>query len=122
MQVEQWMMEGNYRKVYGCANQAPHPAYAVFTDQLLDTVREDIAHCCERAYPHLTLADFAQLLGCSTQDAAALAERKGWPSLNGVFQLSGSLSKGPVAEADNVPADDVIKNALTYAKELERIV
>ncbi|CAL5221569.1 g3785 [Coccomyxa viridis] len=119
VQLEQWLMEGAYNKVLEARPQLPHPAYSYFMEKLLSTVREEIAECSERAYASLSTADAKKLMMFgSDQEALSYAQEREW------LVKDGKISFRQVEEksAPSMPSKDLIDNALTYAREIERIV
>ncbi|CAG9460480.1 unnamed protein product [Pedinophyceae sp. YPF-701] len=122
MEVEQWMMEGAYRKVARCGASAPDPSYAYFTGLLESTVRDEIASCCEKAFRSLTVAELARVLGVSEPDAKAIAARRGWQEGPAGYEFAATVRAGDARGPGAVPAEELIQNSLLYARELERIV
>eukprot|EP00891_Asterochloris_glomerata_P003058 jgi/Astpho2/3058/e_gw1.00051.159.1_t len=118
-QLEQWLMEGAYNKVLGAKSSAPDAAYATLMERLVSTVRDEIASCSERAYSSLSIVEAKKLMLVSS-DAEALkyADQRGW-------RVQGStvtFDPEQVKATRDLPAKELISNALTYARELERIV
>lgn len=60
--LERWMMEGAYNKIYRARERVPREEYAVLLDRLMGTIREQIALTIETSYPSLPVANAAQLL------------------------------------------------------------
>lgn len=60
--LERWLMEGSYSKVWRSRDQVPREEYKFFVDGLMLTIRHEIASCEEKAYDSLPLADAATLL------------------------------------------------------------
>jgi 26S proteasome regulatory subunit N12 len=60
--LERWMMEGAYNKVYRAREHVPRQEYTVLLDRLMGTIREQIALTIETSYPSLPLQNAAQLL------------------------------------------------------------
>lgn len=71
-QLERSLMEGSYSRVWqlcrpsptstSTSSQLPRPEFAYFTSTLVQTVRNEIASCHERAYASLPLRDAVTLL------------------------------------------------------------
>jgi len=119
VQLEQWLMEGAYNKVLEARPQLPDPAYSYFMEKLLSTVREEIAECSERAYNSLSVADAKKLmLFASDKETIEYAQERQWTLKD------GKISFKPMDErsAGELPSKELIDNALTYAREIERIV
>ncbi|KAJ3057475.1 hypothetical protein HK097_006403 [Rhizophlyctis rosea] len=120
IQIEQWLMEGSYNKVWNARANVPAEEYAFFMDILMGTIRNEIASCSEKAYESLPLADAATLLHFKSQEEfRQFAEERGWA----VDWQGGKVHFG-VAEAGaaDIPAAKMIHQVLGYARELERIV
>lgn len=85
--LERWLMEGSYSKVWNAREEAPTPEYKFFVDSLMGTIRlaplifcsfsdfqwhglltchhfsrNEIASCEETAYDSLPVSEAAQLL------------------------------------------------------------
>jgi 26S proteasome regulatory subunit N12 len=126
VQLEQYLMEGSYNKVVAAASQVPAESYKFFMDILVETVRDEIADCCERAYTSLRLADAQEMLMCDSLEALRqfVDEKegeRGWA----IDESAGILvfeSEGKADGVLDIPSDELIIRALEYAKELERIV
>lgn len=72
-------MEGSYSKVWAARCDPPLPECAVFLDDLMATIRREIAACAERAYPSLPVEDAATLLFFDKkQDLLAFAAEVRW--------------------------------------------
>ncbi|KAJ7908555.1 hypothetical protein B0H13DRAFT_2331325 [Mycena leptocephala] len=65
--LERWLMEGSYAKVWGTCAQVPAPEYSYFVDSLMGITRNEIARYQEAAYESLTLKDAATLSGIYTR-------------------------------------------------------
>lgn len=48
--LEQFLMEGSYHKVFLSKGNVPAKNYNFFIDSLINTIRDEIASCAERAY------------------------------------------------------------------------
>ncbi|KXS20037.1 26S proteasome non-ATPase regulatory subunit 8 [Gonapodya prolifera JEL478] len=120
VQVEQCLMEGSYNKVWNSRESVPAEEYKVFMDILMDTIRNEIASCSEKAYISLPLADAATLLHFKRpEEVLSFAKERGWD----VDPVTRTLhfSHGDVSQTD-IPRDQVLTMMIGYAKELERIV
>lgn len=149
VQVERWLTEGAYNKVLEAAAEGakaePPPLGAAFLGRLAATVRDEVASCVEAAYASLPLAGAARLMGVSAAEAAAQAARRGWVvDGQGVVRFSSAAASGGAGDAMEADGGGeaaaaagsgaaaavgcredslaFIRNALQYAKELERIV
>ncbi|TFK43372.1 SAC3/GANP/Nin1/mts3/eIF-3 p25 family-domain-containing protein [Crucibulum laeve] len=118
--LERWLMEGSYSKVWNAREEAPAEEYKFFVDSLMGTIRNEIASCEEAAYESLPLKDAATLLFFTNQsELLKFAQERGWQ-----VNLSASTitfaRKGE--EKIEIPKQKLIAASLAYARELEQIV
>ncbi|KAF7301403.1 PCI domain-containing protein [Mycena indigotica] len=118
--LERWLMEGSYAKVWGARAEAPAAEYGYFVDSLMGTIRNEIASCEEAAYDSLPLKDASTLLFFTNQsELLVFAQKRGW-----LVDLSSSTitfdKKGE--ESTEIPKEKLIAASLMYARELEQIV
>jgi len=117
IQLEQYLMEGAYNKLYASRADVPTETSTFFMDILMNTVRDEIAECSEKAYKSLPLKDAQKILFlASTQELIEYAQKRNWEI--GETLVFKTDQKAQV----DIPADKLIFQTLTYAKELERIV
>jgi len=123
IKLEQYMMEGAYNKVLKARADVPSSTYSVFMDMFMETVRDEIADCLEKAYHNLSVTEAQKLLGFSSpSELEAYSKQKGWQvgNVNGtssfVFKTESKQAK------TEVPTFKVMQQTLHYARELERIV
>merc|ERR1711998_254412 len=117
VQLEQLSMEGSYHKVVHFRKQLPSPEYSVFMDTLSDTLREEIASCCEKAYKSLPCTRAAELLMLEPSTVGKFCEERGWVVRGDRIDFVTETIEKP-----EVPAMELIEETLHYATELERIV
>ncbi len=55
-------MEGSYNKVLMMKDNVPAESYKFFINQLLVTIKDEIASCVEKAYEHINVKDLAKML------------------------------------------------------------
>jgi 26S proteasome regulatory subunit N12 len=68
--LEEWVMEGAYNRVWKAGEgQGVNVYQKFFLDVLMDTIRNEIATCLERAYPSLPVSDTQILLFFPPQDS-----------------------------------------------------
>lgn len=120
VQLEQSLMEGSYNKVWNARQDVPADEYLFFIDILMGTIRNEIASCSEKAYTSLPLADAATLLFFkNTEEILVFGKERGWtvvPTEKKIyFQKVDNETTG-------LPAEQIIQQTLTYARELEQIV
>jgi len=116
--IEQYIMEGSYPKVRSARTDVPHELYTVFMDILMDTIRDEVADCSEKAFHSLPLSEVQKLL--QLQESKALKEfvdKRDW-EVNG---HTVTFRKAEVTKTD-IPSMQLIHETMLYAKELERIV
>ncbi|KAI0053095.1 proteasome 26S subunit [Auriscalpium vulgare] len=118
--LERWLMEGSYSKVWNAREEAPAEEYKFFVDSLMGTIRNEIASCEEAAYESLPLKDAATLLFFKTQsELLAFAKQRDW-QVNLTQETITFTHKSE--EKMEIPKDKLIANNLAYARELEQIV
>lgn len=120
VRLEQRLMEGTYNKVLSARADVPVPTYSFFMDTLANTVRDKIAECSEKAYESLPLSQVPQMM--MLENEAELVKyiadnEKLWTIENGVL-----LFNKPPTHTTEIPSLRLIRETLTYATELERIV
>jgi len=118
--VERWLMEGSYSKVWNAREEAPAEEYKLFVDSLMGTIRNEIASCEETAYDSLPLKDAATLLFFkSHNELVSFAQQRGW-QINLVEEKISFAKLGE--EKAEIPKQKLIAANLAYARELEMIV
>eukprot|EP00927_Polykrikos_kofoidii_P027489 TRINITY_DN2415_c0_g2_i1.p1 TRINITY_DN2415_c0_g2~~TRINITY_DN2415_c0_g2_i1.p1 ORF type:complete len:324 (+),score=60.13 TRINITY_DN2415_c0_g2_i1:83-973(+) len=147
IQLERYLMEGNYVKVLAVAKDTPHKYCSFFTQRLDDMVRQKVGASLERSYENLPAQDAAKML--ILNDVSALQEfamkeneRKAREELDDPMgDMTPSLTRrAPVGlvrwevkdgrlnftrsaeKRMEIPALDLMANAIGYATDLERIV
>ncbi|KAJ1564223.1 hypothetical protein HK096_009056 [Nowakowskiella sp. JEL0078] len=120
IEIEQCLMEGSYNKVWNARASVPVEEYLFFFDILMDTIRDEIASCSEKAYQSLPITDAITLLYFkTTEEVLKFAEQRGWK----VDKLTKKiLFEEFDIDAAEIPTSKVIRQTLGYARELERIV
>jgi len=118
--LERWLMEGSYSKVWNAREEAPAEEYKFFVDSLMGTIRNEIASCEEAAYESLPLKDAATLLFFPNQSGLLIfAKERGWQ----VDISAGTINfKRKGEEKMEIPKQRLITASLAYARELEQIV
>lgn len=117
-QLEQHIMEGSYNKVLSAKQDGLYSQEGMFfMDMLVDTVRDEIAECSEKAYATIALADLQTLLMLGSEaELREFAETRGWTV------EAGSVTFAAPEKVTLLPSTQLIQQTLSYAKELERIV
>lgn len=72
IQLERYLMEGNYEKILESKKDMPQMYYSFFMERLLDTVRQKVGASLEQSYNHLPAQKAAGML--ILNDVAALQE------------------------------------------------
>ncbi|CAH1792035.1 unnamed protein product, partial [Owenia fusiformis] len=118
--IEQYLMEGSYNKVFLARGNVPADSYNFFMDILLNTIRDEIAACIEKAYERIAFSEAARMLYFESQKPMRkYAEERGWMlAKDNFFYYQNEENKGD----ETVPAIDIAKQTIEYARELEMIV
>lgn len=121
LRLEHYLMEGSYSKIREEKIAVPDALFVYFVDNLMVTVREEIADCSERAYASLGMDAAQRMLSVSSHDELMeLCLARGWNVDNGVIYF-GRQDTGKVG-ADQIPSSEMIRRSLAYARELEQII
>lgn len=120
--LEQWLMEGCYNKVFLSKDNVPAESYAYFVDILLNTVREEIANCLEKAYENISVAEAARILFFfNAKELSAFANKRNW-KVSGNILAFGAPKNAKPSFSQEIPSEQLACRSLEYAKELEMIV
>merc|ERR1719230_1976917 len=76
--LEQYIMEGSYNKVLSLKGNVPAESYNFFFDILLNTVRDEIASCLEKAYKTIGCVDAGRMLNLSGSEMTEFARKRDW--------------------------------------------
>jgi len=119
--LEQYLMEGSYNKVFLSKGNVPSQTYTFFIDILLDTIREEIGACIEKAYQHIGVEEGARLLFFeSGRQLQEFAKKRNWIVKGSVLQFPAVKTVSQTA--NKIPAQHLAEQIIDYAKELEMIV
>ena len=69
--IEQCLMEGSFNKIWNARVNVPAEEYSFFMDILMNTIRNEIADCSEKAYTSLAVKDAASILYFKNQKEAS---------------------------------------------------
>jgi len=120
IQLEQYIMEGSYNKVFEAAQDVPAESYGYFIEYLIQKrLKDAIAESCEKAYESLTFEDAKKLLHCpSDGELIEYSQKREWKVKDNriYFGQEDEVKK------EEIPSTKLIIQTLAYAKELERIV
>lgn len=118
--LEQCLMEGRYNKLFMAKNNSPSECYNFFIDILLDTVRNEIGACLERAYERVSLQEAGKRLHLTQTDAVKrFGQKRSWNlGSDGFYHFSSETPKAK----EPIPSVELAEMAIGYARELEMIV
>merc|ERR1719343_1816515 len=149
IQLERYLMEGNYAKVLEAQKDVPQMYYSFFMERLIDTVRSKVGASLERSYDHLPVQQAAQMLilavaalqefaikenerkareelDCPMGDMSAMTPSLTRRAATGLIKWEvkdGHLYfKKDQEKSLEIPALDLMVNTIGYATDLERIV
>jgi 26S proteasome regulatory subunit N12 len=120
--IEQYLMEGSYNKVFLARGNVPAANYKFFMDILLQTVRDEIASCLEKAYEKIGFAEAGRMLFFDTEQMTVnYAKERKWKlcpeNANGMFYFQREEKV-----EESIPAIDLATRSIEYARELEMII
>ncbi|VDO50052.1 unnamed protein product [Schistosoma margrebowiei] len=117
--MEQYLMEGNFHKVFLSKGNVPSKRYDFFIDIFLNATREEVASCIEHAYETLSLKDATPMLFFSSNNETKLfAEKRKWNLVDNTFHFP----KHKKRTDDAIPSAHVTRVMLDYTKELDQII
>lgn len=118
--LEQYIMEGRYNKIFEAKKTSPTDMYHLFIDMLLQTVRNEIAGCLEKAFEKISAQEAAKRLNLQSMvEIEEFGKKRNWtvhPA--GYFTFEADSSKASEA----LPSQELVEKTVFYAKELEMIV
>ncbi|KAI9487016.1 MAG: cornichon protein-domain-containing protein [Benjaminiella poitrasii] len=118
--LEQFLMEGSYNKVWSTRSTVQGEEFMFFYDILISTIRHEIASCSERAYEYLPLNDASTLLFLrNTEELLNFANERGWKVNPAEQKVYFGSEENDVVE---IPQEQIITRTLCYARELELIM
>ncbi|KAF7726882.1 hypothetical protein EC973_008389 [Apophysomyces ossiformis] len=118
--IEQFLMEGSFNKVWSTRSTVQGEEFMFFYDILINTIRDEIASCSEKAYESLPLQDAGALLFIkNTAELLDFANKRGWKINPGEQKICFGSEDSMAVE---IPREQIISQTLSYARELERIV
>uniref|UniRef100_A0A8D2JN94 26S proteasome non-ATPase regulatory subunit 8 n=1 Tax=Sciurus vulgaris TaxID=55149 RepID=A0A8D2JN94_SCIVU len=86
--LEQYLMEDSYNKVFLAKGNIPAESYTFFMDILLDTIRDEMAGCIEKAYEKILFTEATRILFFNTPKKMTMLRSEGgsWaPATTTVF-------------------------------------
>ncbi|XP_028333964.1 26S proteasome non-ATPase regulatory subunit 8 isoform X2 [Physeter macrocephalus] len=116
-----YLMEGSYNKVFLAKGNIPAESYTFFIDILLDTIRDEIAGCIEKAYEKILFTEATRILFFNTpKKMTDYAKKRGWVlGLNNYYSFASQQQK---PEDTTIPSTELAKQVIEYARQLEMIV
>lgn len=119
--MEQYLMEGAYNKIYLAKGEVPAEGYKFFIEELLLTIREDIADCVENAYDRIKPEDIGKMLYlASTNEILQYCQQRGWSvGSDGYLHFKKEVRS---KFDDGIPSHELANQMLHYAREMEQIV
>lgn len=121
LRLEHYLMEGSYSKIREEKIAVPDGAFTLFMDNLMVTLREEMADCSERAYACLPTESAQRMLSLeSAGEVEEFAAGRGWRVEKGMIYFSGKAEAK--AAVEQVRSSQIIQRSLEYAQELEQII
>ncbi|XP_014285507.1 26S proteasome non-ATPase regulatory subunit 8 [Halyomorpha halys] len=121
LSLEQYLMEGNYNKIFLAKGNVPAESYNFFIDILLETIRNEIAGCLEASYQKISANDATRMLNLASNSSLKdYALKKNWQVGKDNYYYFGLNEKKKSEEA--LPSKELVSQTLEYARELEMIV
>nr|CAB3265247.1 26S proteasome non-ATPase regulatory subunit 8-like [Phallusia mammillata] len=119
--IEQYLMEGNYNKLFLAKGNVPAESYNFFIDILLGTIRDEIAACMEKSYKNILFSEALRMLYFEDQaEMNNYATKKGWKlESDKCFHFNTSKQNDDVR---SLPSGDLAQQMIDYARELEMII
>ncbi|CAH2314203.1 26S proteasome non-ATPase regulatory subunit 8 [Pelobates cultripes] len=119
--LEQYLMEGSYNKVFLAKGNIPAESYTFFIDILLNTIRDEIAGCIEKAYEKVLFNEATRILFFNTpKKMTDYAKKRGWVLEPNNYYSFSSQQHNP--EEATIPSTELAKQVIEYARQLEMIV
>ncbi|KAG7880242.1 hypothetical protein KL905_002911 [Ogataea polymorpha] len=123
IKFEKWIIDGDFYKVYellSSKHSFPCKEFNLFEKELLDSIRLTIATNIESSYTTLPLENLKLLLFLKNlDDVKSYIDQMGWFVDNGEVHFD---KRSSAIEDEINDEKQILKNALTYAKEMESIV
>jgi len=119
--IEQYLMEGNYNKLFLAKGNVPAKNYSFFMNILLDTIRDEIADCMETSYTSIAVDECKRMLYFeSSSSFKRYVVKRNWN------QDQSSITflppKSPEEGAAQLASVELAQQMLGYARELEMII
>lgn len=122
VELEQYLMEGSYNKVFLSKGSVPADSYTFFIDILLDTIRDEIAGCIEKTFDQISVNEAARLLFFNdAKQFGDFAVKRQWRVAGNLLKFNDNVTTTQ-SSINRIPAETLAVQAIEYAKELEMIV
>lgn len=123
LQLEQFLMEGNFSQFFDVVKKTPSKEYSVFVSPLVTSARKEILKCVAASYDSVEVDAVRKMLGLAqTQQAEALLrEHESTVDISGGIVRFEKQKKTKRTKSD-LASWELAKQNLIYATELERIV
>lgn len=100
-------------------DNVPAESFTFFINKLLDTIRDEIASCMEKAYEHISLKECAKMLQMDQKSTLKYIATRNWSvGKDQIIHFRTTEKK----EAEEIPTEELARMAITYAREMEQIV
>jgi len=120
--IEQYLMEGNYNKLFLAKGNVPAENYNFFIDILLGTIRDEIALCMEKSYACISVDEARRMLYFdNTSELKDYAkQREEWNlGQDNMFTFSSAQESEDMRV---LPSAELAEQVIDYARELEMII
>lgn len=122
VQLEQFIMEGKYNKVIDIRYNVPADSYKFFIDVLLVTIRDEIASCMEKAYENIDVEECRKMLHLEKGELDQFATDRKWAVDKKAKKIQFLAQDKKPSHETEVPSRELAAMAISYAKEMEKIV
>merc|ERR1711862_605915 len=122
VQLEQFIMEGKYNKVIDTRYNVPAESYKFFIDVLLVTIREEIASCMEKAYADIDVEECRKMLHLEKGELDKFVSDRNWSVDKKSKKIQFLHQEKKPSQEMEVPSRELAAMAISYAKEMEKIV
>ena len=129
IKFEKWIIDGDFNQIYetlSSKHKFPCTEYNIFEGELLNSIRVNIATDLEKVYKELPIENLRILLFLKEiSETKQFVENFHWTLENGVvyFTNKEKLVGDELAALNEVKDEkSIIRNALIYATEMERII
>eukprot|EP00093_Oithona_nana_P010666 10666.XXX_583933_583015_1 [CDS] Oithona nana genome sequencing. len=122
VQLEQFIMEGKYNKVIDIRYNVPADSYKFFIDVLLVTIREEIASCMEKAYADIDVEECRKMLHLEKGELDKFVSDRNWSVDKKSKKIQFLHQEKKPSQEMEVPSRELAAMAISYAKEMEKIV